>query len=148
MLWLLLNFSARGKIGGGYHPNELENASPGPPVYPGIELPQTAHRYHRQVPYSYFHIAAVELEGTGARMSWKTDTQIEVWYWKPANEERYVERQDGLSIFPPKDGLPLVLFTQGAVPNEVNKGCIQVCDSLQTRVEAIFKKKKEKKTLM
>lgn len=80
--------------------------------------------YHQYVPHSYFQAAAVEREGTGARMSWKTDTQIEVWYWKPTNEERYVERQDRLGIFPLKDGVPWVLVTQGAASSEINKGCI------------------------
>lgn len=39
-----------------------------------------------------------------------------------------------------KDGVPWVIVTQGAVSSEVNKGCIQVGDSLQTRAELIFYK--------
>lgn len=39
-----------------------------------------------------------------------------------------------------KDGVPWVTVTQGAVSSEVNKGCIQVRDSLQTRAELIFYK--------
>lgn len=37
-----------------------------------------------------------------------------------------------------KDGVPWILATQGAISSEINKGCIQVHGSLQTRVELLL----------